>query len=324
MCEFLDFYYYRMSPPCYTRRMKRFITAIAILLTLLLCACAEGFPVGFAQSPAPTQLLTPSPSPTPEIPRVIAVFGAEDADAFLSGVEDAAKDTGIEILAVSGGLSALASYDPEGDAAAIVYLSGNSKALPQTNFPVYVFSADGQAVSADLPHLTYDETAATKIALENALTYPPHLSPVRMIGLFSGEGSAAYALWQAAATNGIIFEKGLFFADTSETPLADWLNDTILRYYPGALDCVFAESGALAVAAADVLAGLGRDDIEVFSAGTDAETAEKLSPILLCAVGLNLADAGARCFAEAEKLLSGGAAASDTLLPESFWYSVKP
>ncbi len=304
--------------------MKRLFAATAILLSLLLCACAGSFPMGFAQSPAPTQLLTPSPSPTPEIPRVIAVFGAEDAPAFLSGIQEAAEGTGIEILPVSGGQKTLASYKPDGDAAAIVYLSGKSEPLPQTSIPVYVFSADGQNVSATFPHLTYDETGVAQIALENALTYPPHLAPVRMIGLFSGEGSAAYVLWQEAAASGTIFEKEVFFADTSETPLAEWLSDTLPRYYPGMLDCVFAESGALAVAAADALASLGRDDIEVFSAGTDSEAAEKLSPILLCAVGTNLQDAGARCFTGAVKLLSGDTAENGILLPESFWYPVNP
>ena len=324
MRNFLEIYYSDVSLPCYTRRMKRLFAAISILLTLLLCACTEGFPFVIAQSPAPTELLTPSPSPTPEIPRVIAVFGAEDAPVFLSGIEKAAANTGIEILAVKGGLETLASYKPEGDAAAIVYLSGKSEPLKQTSIPVYVFSADGQNVSATFPHLTYDETGVAKNALENALTYPPHLAPVRMIGLFSGEGSAMHALWQEAAASGTIFEKEVFFADTSETPLAEWLSGTLPRYYPGMLDCIFAESGALAVAAADALASLGRDDVEVFSAGTDAKAAEKLSPILLCAVGANLEDAGARCFTEAVKLLSGGVAESETLLPESFWYPVKP
>ncbi|MEZ4628034.1 MAG: hypothetical protein R2912_08130 [Eubacteriales bacterium] len=54
------------------------------------------------------------------------------------------------------------------------------------------------------------------------------------------------------------------------------------------LDAVFAESGELAIAAADALASLGRDDIEVFSAGSDANVLQKLSPILVYAPGADL------------------------------------
>ena len=87
---------------------------------------------------------------------------------------------------------------------------------------------------------------------------------------------------------------------------------------------IFAESGALAVFAADALAGLGRDDVEVFSAGTDANAAEKLSSILVCTVGIDLQDAGERCFAEAMKLLSGDSAQSNVLPPATVWFSEKP
>ena len=120
-----------------------------------------------------------------------------------------------------------------------------------------------------------------------------------------------------------MFAKEEFFADASETVLADWLNEALTRYYPGMLDAIYAETGELAIAAADVLASLGRSDVEVFSAGSDADVLDKLSPILVYAAGANLADAGARCVAEANKLFSGEAAQSKILLPESFWYSEK-
>ena len=37
------------------------------------------------------------------------------------------------------------------------------------------------------------------------------------------------------------------------------------------LDCIYAETGALAVAAANTLLALGRSDAEIFSAGTDGD-----------------------------------------------------
>ena len=310
---------------CYTRRMKRFFVCMLVFFIVLsLIACANVPAAAPAQSRAPASVATPAPTPAPDQPRVIAVFGAEDAAAFLAGVTEAAKDSGIAIEPVSGGLSALATYEPAGETVALVYLSGATATLPRTSVPVFVYAAEGQPVASDLPQLRYDATGAPELALENALNYPPHLAPVRLIGLFSSQTSPAYLLWSEATAAGKVFAKEAFFADTSEVALADWLGDVFSRYYPGMLDAVYAETGAFAAAAADVLAGLGRDDLEVFSAGTDAEAADKLSPILVCSVGPNHADAGARCFAEAQKLLAGESAQSGTLPPESFWYTAKP
>ena len=305
--------------------MKRFISFIAILLLLLFSACAESSVAVPTAIPLELASAAPSPSPTPTPARVIAVFGAEDAEDFLAGVRTAAEADGniVEILPVGGGLNALTTDSAVEADAAIVFLSGNA-ALPKTTLPVYVFAADGQTVSADIPHLTYNAVAAPKLALDSALSYPPHLAPVRMIGLFTSQSSAAYLIWSDAKANGTVFAKQEFFLDASDVSLADWLNETLPLFYPGMLDAIYAETGALAVSAAESLASLGRDDIEVFSAGSDTNANAKLSPILVCAVGESLLDAGERCYGEAVKLLSGGSAQSGELSPEAFWYSKNP
>jgi len=303
--------------------MKRLIALGILLLLLPLCACSAGSLPLSAQTAGTTQSAVPAPSAAPKTPGVIAVFGAEDADAFLSGLQDAAKTSGVTIEAVKGGVNALASYQYEGDAVGIVFLSGKEQTLPQVSFPVYAFAANGQSVPFGMPYLGYDGSGAAKLVLDNALTYPPHLAPVRMIGLFTSQNSPAYTLWSEQKTAAQVFSKDEFFADAAEVPLADWLNEAFARYYPGMLDAVYAETGALAIAAADALASLGRDDVELFSAGSDAEVLGNLSPILVCTLGANLENAGAMCFGEAAKLLSGEQAQSNILLPESFWYADK-
>ena len=85
----------------------------------------------------------------------------------------------------------------------------------------------------------------SKSRWKTALNYPPHLAPVRMVGLFSSESSAAYALWTAEQASGGVFSKQAYIADASEVSLADWLNDAFSRYYPGMLDGIYAETGAL-------------------------------------------------------------------------------
>lgn len=305
--------------------MKRMLSLLILSIFLLLSACA-GVSEPFPTLPPVADLFgTPSPSPTPESPRVIAIFGAETSKDFLEGVASAAKEANeaIEIRPVKGGVSALSAFEPEGETAAIVVLSDSSEQLPKSTLPLYVFAADGQSVADGVAYLGYDNAEAAQIALEAALQYPPHLAPVRMLGLFSGQSSAAYTLWSDAKSAGKVFAKGEFIADNPDTVLTDWLNESFAAYYPGMLDAVFAETGALAVAAADALASLGRDDIEVFCAGTDSQALEKLSPILVCVVGANQREAGARCYTQTAKLLSGEPAQSGILLPEPLWFSGK-
>ena len=81
----------------------------------------------------------------------------------------AAAQADIEILPMSDGISALASYAPVGNAAAIVYLSGEQQTLPASSVPVYAFAADGRSVASGTPNLGYDDSDSIKIALENAL-----------------------------------------------------------------------------------------------------------------------------------------------------------
>lgn len=302
--------------------MKRFLMVSILIILLLLSACNISTAPSSIPSAAGESILSPSPSPTPASPRVIAVFGADDHAAFLQGVQSAAKEAGaeIEILPVKGGISALSSYQPVGESAAIVFLSDAAHQLPATTFPLYAFAAEGQSVSGGTAYLGFDDAQAEEIALQEALRYPPHLAPVRMLGLFTSQSSTAYALWSGAKSMGQVFAKNEFFEDAAEVALADWLNDACAAYFPGMLDAIFAETGALAVSAAEVLASLGRDDIEVFCAGDD-EAIEKLSPILLCVVGANQLNAGARCYTEAAKLLSGEPAQSGILLPEALWYT---
>ncbi len=184
---------------------------------------------------------------------------------FLRGVRTAAEADGnvVKILPLDGGLSALAEDSAVDADAAIVFLTGEAT-FPKTTLPVYVFAADGQSIVADTPHLTYNAAAAPKLALDSALSYPPHLAPVRMIGLFTSQSSAAYLIWSDAKASGTVFAKQEFFLEASDVSLADWLSETLSLYYPGMLDAIYAESGALAVSAAESLASLGRDDIEVF------------------------------------------------------------
>ncbi|MEA4940024.1 MAG: hypothetical protein VB091_10615 [Christensenella sp.] len=290
-------------------------------------------------SPISTASPMPSPSPAPE--PYLAVFGAEASDAFQQGVSKAAETGKYPVVFEPGGVAALADYQPKEPCVAILYLNGAETAVPHSSVPVFVFAADGQRVGADVPHLTYADAYAAETALDLAVAYPPHETPVRLIGLFTSEQSRAYTVWREAADNGRVFSKAeLFLTEPvpEETPkpkkeppsptpiptLEERLTTLLSRFYPGMIDGVYAATGELAVAAAGVLASLGRDDMEVFAASTSANAESLLSPLLVACVGLNAGEAGGLSYSAASALMDGETVSPFVVLPQTFLYSPNP
>ena len=291
----------------------------------------------FASSVSPVPLPSPSPADAP----YLAVFGAEESNAFHQGVSKAAESGKYPVVFEPGGVEALAGYQPAEHCVAIVYLSGADAVVPQTAVPVFVFAAEGQRVGAQVPHLTYADAYAAETALDLAVAYPPHETPVRLIGLFANAESRAYTVWREAATSGRVFSKAeLFLTEPvpEETPkpkkeppsptpiptLEERLTELFSGFYPGMIDGIYAETGELAVAAAGVLAQLGRNDMEVFAASTGANAPGLLSPLLVSCVGLNAEEAGGLSYSAASTLLDGEAVTPFVVLPQTFAYSPNP
>lgn len=310
---------------------------------LLLCGCGL-MPfslIAASPTPVPSPTVPPTPTPSPSPAPKIAVFGAEGASLFQDGIFKAANDGEYTVSFEPGSLSALASYEPAGSCIAIVLLQGEAEALPDAHVPVFVFAAEGQRISPEISHLTYSDHYAVKTALDLAIAYPPHETPVRLIGLFSSAESRAYKIWQEFSANGRVFPKAEFFLiepAPEETPqaeeeepspapvpsLAERLSGLFSGFYPGMIDGVLAETGALAVAASEALASLGRNDIEVFAASTTGDAQRFLSPLLVASVGANYAEAGALCYDAASALLRGETVTPIVVLPQTFLYSPNP
>lgn len=317
---------------------RRLTAATALLCCFLFGGCSAALrPVAATPEPTPSPTASPSPVPTPS--PFIAVFGAEASSAFAESLQSAAQAGGYPVSFESGSREALGAFRTEARCAAVVLLEDASDALPETGVPVFAFAAKGQRVSPDVPHLTYAGVYAAETALAAAIAYPPHETPVRLIGLFDSATGDAYAVWQEAASDGRVFAKAeLFFSaeDAAETAgpgadtpspspdAADQLSELFGSFYPGMIDGVFAETGALAVEAVQALASLGRDDIEVFSAATDANAQSLLSPLFVLAVGADYAEAGALCYSAASSLLEGESVSSSVMLPKTFSDSSAP
>lgn len=318
-------------------RRRALILAI-LACCLFLCGCGET-PLLFSAtpSPVPSPTVPPTPEPSPTPAPVIAVFGADASAAFAGGLRSAAESGSYALEFFPGGSEALASFQPEGACAAVVLLDRAADPLPETSLPLFVFAPAGQAVPPQTPALSYRGEKAAGLALDFAVAYPPHETPVRLIGLFTSAQSEVYALWKAQAASGRVFPKAELFLSrpqeetpepdeneptpTPEPTLNERLTDLFSKFYPGMIDGVFAETGELAVAASEALASLGRDDMEVFSASTSANAAALLSPILVCAVGADYAEAGGLCYSAASALLEGGSIPATSLEPVEYAYS---
>ncbi len=277
----------------------------------------------FTPSPSPTPTPTPTPAP------VVAVVADRAHELFFEGVAAAVSADSARIATSFSGIADAAAYRAEGRYALIVYLDGSADedlapllAAKARGVPVCVYAAAGQAVPDALISLRYDDSGAAAAALETALTYPPHDTPVRLIGLFASGESDAYQAFAAAADEGRILKKGVYNAGSAKQDAAEWLDSKLLDALPGTIDGIYAETAALALAAGERIVAAGLTNTEVFCAETgDALLTEMLAhpDVYAAAAGKNDAYAGAYLRAQAGRLLAGLAEAeSGTMLPRLF------
>lgn len=337
-----------------SNRIQRKLLWAATLVTLLIglagmygCRGADGALVLFATpTPSPSPTPTPIPTPTP----VVALIGGEDAPEYAKLVEQNVLQAGLAFEAIPGGPEALDAFSPKGAAGVIVFCKD---ALPDvmelvSPYPLFFCLASRQSVPQGVSNLCYDGDMAPAEALQLALDYPPHLAPVRMLGLFANEDSPAADIWEKAVEDGLILDRGAFVLkqqepkessekidqkeldpnkidqeqeNTVEVQVNQWLTAAMKRLYPGMLDCVYAETGELAVAAANTLLALGRTDAEIFSAGADGDVRAYLDQhpsIVANAVGMDVEEA-ARISAESViELLNGKPLVERSLTPQVF------
>jgi len=161
------------------------------------------------------------------------------------------------------------------------------------------------------------EKAATE-ALEAAIAYPPHDTPVRLLGMFASKTSPAYAAWNAAIAAGRVMDKGVF-SDT-DADADTWMAERLNKYFPGMIDGIYAETAADAVIAANALIAAGRDDMEVFCAGSNGTllTLMGTNPrVVVFAYGADEAAAGKVCLELAMQCIAGETVGGATVPSEA-------
>lgn len=296
-------------------KRKCLLTVCALLLGIALlhgCAAASSAepssPIELSEtsSPAvPASADTPAPTATPVPGPVIFVSG--DGDAHFSelfekssqGAYPVIRDAAPQQMRDYAGEKVFLLY---GENAGELLPNAEPDGIPTVLINTPLSSLAGTVTVTMMPPVPAD-------TLDAAIAFPPHDTPVRMLGLFSSKEGAAYTTWSEYVSEGKIFVKGVYDASCDNGTAAEWLEKKLQSYYPGMIDCVFCETAADALAASELLLGAGRDDMEIFSAEySDAlYEAMRLSPGLICGIGAADAETAVSvALAAAEDILAGG------------------
>ena len=304
--------------------MKRFVIVFAFFLLAAAAGCQglqQVFPTPEPTAvPTPTPVPTPSPSPTPR--PMIAVVGGEIPAAFMEGVAASADDSAYDIVYAEGSAEMLpADAIPGSGVYLVIYPESTfdaaaQQALKDAAHPVFVYAPNLSVLPADIPALTHSAKGDAKNALDDALSYPPHDTPARLVGLFESKTSAAATLYQQYVTDGKVLAKKVYYRDSEKKTVDEWAADLLERYFPGMLDGVYTENASLAVTILNAMATAQRSDFEIFSASVNDELLTLMlshPEIVVHAVGINPMYAGTAAIAQAASLLQNGYAESFAL-----------
>ncbi|MDO4492257.1 MAG: hypothetical protein Q4C53_00055 [Clostridia bacterium] len=257
--------------------MKKIIISALIAMTVLIGAVgalyAKGGIDGFGATPTPeptaVPTATPEPTPTPTPVPPIVVVAPAGHEGFAQAIA-AVADREV----VTAGSAAEAPLAEASVVAAVVTDARGAEALHRVTVPLIVYDREGTADSlTDAVTVSYSGNgyATAADALDAAIAYPPHDTPVRLIGLFEDPEGDAAQTWVRYVEGGKVLSKGTYGLKANGDVLSAWVTGRFNSYFPGMLDAAFCETPALAEQLAQQMIDAGRDDFEIFTIGTSAE-----------------------------------------------------
>lgn len=305
--------------------MKKLVPlCIAAILLALLCACSGGAKNAAQNPPSaePAASAEPTATPEPTPPPLHVAFvnmQSQSGALFFQGANAQAAKLGIATEAyVGNALTAPGMYD------ALVVYAGEGfdfakfvSELPEP-IPVVVYDASRAASptsalpdSGRFSYVYYDGTRALELMYEAALAYPPHDTPVRLLGLFETEDGRASELFDQLYMEGMVLPKDAYYIGAENEPdMSETIKGMLQFYceYEGLADGVIAESERLALEALSVLKPRAPHDFEIFCADVSEEIVRAMREnpeIFVAAVGENLANAGRECLVIAQSMANG-------------------
>ena len=262
--------------------MKKFICMLFACTLLFGCVKAEP-----QQTPSPTLTpdSTPLPSPTPTVTPTptkvlfVADCSATEAADFFFGAAQSSAASGWMISTHAGQEGFDEAVLSEHFSGIIVLCTKQETSLDSLSEAI---KAGTQVAIADMHKRTppegasyswFDTAAAASEALETAITYPPHDTPVRLIALLEKQGSPADDVFQAGIKRGRVFSKAVHY-ESARQSARSFFEAQLDRYVEGTIDAVYAETEELARMALEELLSRDRTDMEVFCVPAGALSAQ--------------------------------------------------
>lgn len=165
-----------------------------------------------------------------------------------------------------------------------------------------------QAIPKGVAYARYESQDAAALALEVALSYPPHDTPVRLIALLNEGDSPAAKAFNKGIKEGRILQKAIYYSAENKQSVADFLNKQLTRYVEGMIDAVYCENMKLALAAIEILMEQNRSDMEVFcvpDGGLSKQRSLYDKWTFPAAMGANLYEAGTQAAEDIVAILEG-------------------
>lgn len=238
---------------------------------LLLGGCAA--PVAAPPAPEAAEVTpAPTPVPTPVPMQVLCIADMLEADApeYFEAIRvhtaklhwevTFAEDIGgFDKIVGKGGYDGIIALRTQAE-----NLLGVFGVMAKSGIPVTIADLHLSAPPEGTSYAFYEQGELLSMVLETALAYPPHDTPVRMFGLFSGQESEAALAYAEAISQGRIMDRASYYANEEQTRAA-FLEKQLDRWPEGMADAIFAEDIAAAMEALQVLRAHGREDMEVFA-----------------------------------------------------------
>ena len=317
-----------------------FIAAAMIGMIFTGCIQENNTPPVAEEIVTATAQPTIAPTPVPKV-GLDAVFGKEEitiavisnadetgSELFFYGAQKEAQSLGVNLKTITAEnrFDTAVSETAQDGADAIIALLAHPPesyrsliAASNSGLPICVFDMQKSTVPADFSQVYYNPVGEDALALNAALVYPPHDSPVRLILMFESRETQAYATFETLYAEGKIFPKEIYIAAEDEDAAPDaWLEKRLENYVEGMLDGVFAENAGLAISAVDALETLARTDMEVFGIDLTPEIFSRMGgnpDVFVQTVGPNTVLAGLLCVRASLIAMADGSYSTMELVP---------
>ena len=227
------------------------------------------------------EIMTPAPTEEPVIPWIGVVLSGNNEEIVTkireySGL-DVSEETVDSLSDITDFTAVVLCIEEPIDEEEI-------KSVLDMNLPVIAYNKCGQELPASIIQVKYEGGFCRDYTemMETIIQYPPHDTPVRLLGVFSSEEGEAKQVWDSYIDAGKVISKGTFTGSV-DGGFDRWISEVFGDFYPGMVDAAYVDNADLALSFAKAMVAADRDDFEIFTIGsnTDLSAISKTHPRLV-------------------------------------------